>query len=89
MSKTLKEKNNWMNCFYESPEAIKPKNIFVSKTPSISDLKIKIDLGTKKKLPKAIITYKLTSNPSKIFTGEARLNWGNGNGIANIRWNIS
>ena len=32
---------------------------------------------------------KADSNPNKKFQGQALLRWGNGNGIANIRWNIS
>ena len=30
----------------------------------------------------------LTDQRDKIFTGEARMRWRNGNGISNIRWNI-
>ena len=41
------------------------------------------------KAPKITLKYNLSSNPGKEFRGEARLRWGNGNGISNIRWNIS
>ena len=82
-------KNYWLNAFYKTSKDIVPELSFISITPKISNLNLEIDLGTSKKLPKAILTYNLTSNSSKIFTGEARLRWGNEKGIANIRWNIS
>jgi len=89
ISRVLEDKNYWINTFYKTSKEIVPEFSFISITPQISNLNIEIDLGTGKNFPKAIITYNLTSNPSKIFTGEARLRWGNGNGISNIRWNIS
>ena len=45
-------------------------------------------MKTKKKKPLIKLKYSLSNNPSKIFEGEARLRWGNGAGISNIRWNI-
>jgi len=89
ISLVLEDKNYWINTFYKTSKEIVPEFSFISKTPQISNLNIEIDLGTSKNLPKAILKYNLTSNPDKIFIGEARLRWGNGNGISNIRWNIS
>lgn len=89
ISGVLAQKDYWINTFYKTTTDIKPTHSFVSVTPQISNLSFEIDLGTSKRVSKAILSYNLSSNPGKVFKGEARLRWGNGNGISNIRWNIS
>ena len=69
---------------------IESKKDFLTITPQISNISIDVDLNEdKNKAPKITLKYNLSSNPNKIFQGEALLRWGNGNGISNIRWNIS
>ena len=46
-------------------------------------------MSTYERSTKITLNYNLSSNPNKKFQGKALLRWGNGNGIANIRWNIS
>lgn len=86
----LSQKDLWLNCCYETSDAIESKKDFLTITPQISNISIDVDLNEdKNKAPKITLKYNLSSNPGKEFQGEARLRWGNGNGIANIRWNIS
>ena len=90
IQKVLAQKHFWLNAFYEKSDTIETKNIFLSVTPQISDLSVHIHLNEDTdKLPKIELQYNLTSNPNKKFKGQALMRWGNGNGIANIRWNIS
>ena len=86
----LSQKHYWLNAFYETSDAIETDNFFLSVTPQISDLSVHIHLNEDTdKLPKIELQYNLSSNPNKKFKGQALMRWGNGNGIANIRWNIS
>jgi len=88
MSDLLNKKNLWLNVKYETTNSIKPLSINLSITPKLSKLKVIFD-NNGKKIPKMRLHYSLSSNPNKTFIGEALLRWGNGIGIANIRWNIS
>jgi len=86
----LSQKDLWLNCCYETTDSIESKKDFLTITPQISNISIDVDLNEdKNKAPKITLKYNLSSNPNKIFQGEALLRWGNGNGISNIRWNIS
>lgn len=86
----LSQKHLWLNCCYETTDSIESKKDFLTITPQISNISVDIDLNEdKNKAPKITLKYNLSSNPGKEFQGEARLRWGNGNGISNIRWNIS
>jgi len=86
----LSQKHLWFNCCYETTDSIESKKDFLTITPQISNISVDIDLNEdKNKAPKITLKYNLSSNPGKEFQGEARLRWGNGNGISNIRWNIS
>lgn len=90
MQYVLAEKHLWLNCNYETKETIETSTVFLTTTPQISNISVDIDLNEdKNKSPKITLKYNLSSNPGKEFQGEARLRWGNGNGISNIRWNIS
>lgn len=84
----LKQKNIWLNAYYESSSSIEieTQNITLSKTPYMTCITAHIEQLNNKK-PRLILKYKLSSS-EKVFTGFALLRWGNGNGIANIRWNI-
>ena len=86
----LSQKHFWLNAFYETSDTIETNNVFLTITPQISNLSVHIHLNEDtNKLPKIELQYNLTSNPNKKFKGQALMRWGNGNGIANIRWNIS
>ena len=86
----LSQKHYWLNAFYETSDTIETDNIFLTRTPTISNLSVHIHLNENtNKLPKIELEYNLSSNPNKKFKGQALMRWGNGNGIANIRWNIS
>ena len=86
----LSQKHLWLNAFYETSSTIETNKYFLTITPQISNLSVHIHLNEDTdKLPKIELQYNLTSNPTKKFKGKALLRWGNGNGIANIRWNIS
>lgn len=90
LQECLSQKHFWLNIYYETSESIEPKKEFLTITPQISNISVEIDLNEdKNKAPKITLKYNLSSNPNKIFKGEARLRWGNCNGISNIRWNIS
>jgi len=89
MKKILNEKHLWLDVSYDSSSSIKFKKYHFGKTPQLYNLSAHIELNeNNKKLPIIKLKYNLTSEPDKIFYGEARLRWGNQNGIANIRWNI-
>ena len=86
----LSQKHLWLNAFYETSSTIETNKYFLTITPQISNLSVHIHLNEDTdQLPKIELQYNLTSNPTKKFKGKALLRWGNGNGIANIRWNIS
>jgi len=90
MKDCLSQKHLWLNANYETTNTIEPSQLFLTVTPQISNISIDINLNeNNNKYPKITLYYNLSSNPDKKFKGEARLRWGNGNGIANIRWNIS
>jgi hypothetical protein len=87
MTTYLADKDLWMNCFYKTSAEIENPIPMLTRTPNISNINAEIELReTKRSLVK--LTYNLSSNPSKLFHGQALLRWGNGNGISNIRWNI-
>lgn len=88
MNAALGEKHFWLNAYYPTMDTIEPEYWHMTVTPKIYNLKVDIDWGGET-APKFILKYNLSSNPEKIFEGEARLRWGNGTGIANIRWNLS
>ena len=90
MQYVLAEKHLWLNCNYETKETIETSTVFLTTTPQISNISIDININEDNhKYPKITLNYNLSSNPNKKFQGKALLRWGNGNGIANIRWNIS
>jgi len=90
MINKLKEKHLWLNVFYKTSNTIDTEisNSFLTITPQligkVTFLRIK-----KSKNLHFVIKYRLTSNQNKEFEGQAYLNWGNGKGIANIRWLIN
>ena len=88
MISALKQKHLWLNAIYTSESTMEPTSYSITKTPLITNLQITgLDKNDKKYyVPK--LSYTLTNNPDRVFTGSARLRWGNGNGVANIRWNI-
>ena len=88
MCKCLSEKDLWLNAFYENDSDIEPKKIQWCVTPEISNLKCEVCIEENRN-PVLKLTYNLSSNPTKKFNGKALLRWGNGKGIANIRWNLS
>ena len=88
MYKCLGEKDLWLNAFYENDTDIEPKKIHWCVTPEISNLKCEVCIQENRN-PVLKLTYNLSSNPTKKFNGKALLRWGNGKGIANIRWNLS
>lgn len=93
----LSEKDVWMNAFYNDKNTIDTSIMFLSITPQISNLSIvsimwgagkkRFDENPTKK-SKVLINYNLSSNPNKLFQGVLDLNFGNGNGLANIRCQI-
>tara|TARA_B100000795_G_scaffold104953_1_gene77456 strand:+ start:1780 stop:2658 length:879 start_codon:yes stop_codon:yes gene_type:complete len=90
MRNCLSQKHLWLNVYYETTSTIEPGICFLTITPRISNLSLTINTNDgNHKYPKIILNYNLSSNPNKKFQGNALLRWGNGNGIANIRWNIS
>ena len=88
MCKCLREKDFWLNAFYEKGTDIEPKKLHWCVTPELSNLTCDVCLNENKK-PLLNLTYNLSSNPTKKFNGKALLRWGNGKGIANVRWNLS
>ena len=90
MQHCLSQKHLWLNAHYTTSNAIETSIMFLTVTPQISNLSIDINTNEDShKYPKITLNYNLSSNPNKKFQGQALLRWGNGNGIANIRWNIS
>lgn len=87
MCKCLSEKDLWLNAFYENDSDIEPKKIQWCETPELSNLTCNVSLNENKK-PLLNLTYNLSSNQTKKFNGKALLRWGNGKGIANVRWNL-
>ena len=88
MCKCLGEKDLWLNAFYENNTDIEPKKLQWCVTPKLSNLKCEVCIQENKK-PILKLTYNLSSNPTKKFKGKALLRWGNGKGIANVRWNLN
>ena len=86
--KCLGEKDFWLNAFYEKDSDIEPKKLQWCYTPELSNLNCEVCIQENKK-PLLNLTYNLSSNPTKKFNGTALLRWGNGNGIANVRWNLN
>jgi hypothetical protein len=79
-----------LDAHYTTSKSIETSQMFLTVTPQISNLSIDINTNEDShKYPKITLNYNLSSNPNKKFQGQALLRWGNGNGIANIRWNIS
>tara|TARA_Y100000768_G_scaffold384553_1_gene368826 strand:+ start:920 stop:1804 length:885 start_codon:yes stop_codon:yes gene_type:complete len=90
MQHCLSQKHLWLNAHYTTSKSIETSQMFLTVTPQISNLSIDINTNEDShKYPKITLNYNLSSNPNKKFQGQALLRWGNGNGIANIRWNIS
>jgi hypothetical protein len=90
MQNCLSQKHLWLNVYYQTTTTIESEICFLTITPQISNLSLTINTNEDNhKYPKIILNYNLSSNPNKKFQGKALLRWGNGNGIANIRWNIS
>ena len=90
MQHCLSQKHLWLNSHYTTSNTIETSLMFLTITPQISNLSIDINTNEDShKYPKITLNYNLSSNPNKKFQGQALLRWGNGNGIANIRWNIS
>lgn len=90
MQHCLSQKHLWLNAHYTTSNTIDTSIMFLTVTPQISNLSIDINTNEDNhKYPKITLNYNLSSNPNKKFQGKALLRWGNGNGIANIRWNIS
>jgi len=88
MCKCLIEKDFWLNAFYEKSTDIEPKKLQWCVTPKLSNLKCEVCIQENRN-PVLKLTYNLSSNPTKKFNGKALLRWGNGKGIANIRWNLN
>lgn len=88
MCKCLGEKDLWLNAFYENNTDIEPKKLQWCVTPKLSNLKCEVCIQENKN-PILKLTYNLSSNPTKKFKGKALLRWGNGKGIANVRWNLN
>ena len=88
MQEVLEQKHLWLNAYYPGTNVIETSLIFMTTTPQISNIEIN-PIINEKQHSKIKLFYNLSSNPDKKFEGEALLRWGNGNGIANIRWNIS
>ena len=87
MQEVLKQKNYWINAYYPTTSTIETDTYFLTVTPQLSNLDV--ELVQNNNTIKIKLHYNLSSNPNRRFHGEALLRWGNGNGIANIRWNIS
>jgi len=88
LQNVLQDKNLWMNAYYDNVKKVEYKDYKICKTPQLYNLTIETESYLKNPTMALKLSYNLSSNPSKKFKGEARLRWGNGNGIANIRWNI-
>ena len=88
MCKCLSEKDFWINAFYENNTDIEPKKLQWCVTPKLTNLRCEVCIQENKN-PILKLTYNLSRNPAKKFNGKALLRWGNGKGIANIRWNLS
>ena len=88
LCKCINEKDFWLNAFYEKSTDIESKKKHWCITPKLSNLKCEICIN-ENQYPKINLTYNLSSNPNKKFVGVALLRFGNGNGISNIRWNLS
>ena len=88
MCKCLGEKDFWLNAFYENDSDIAPKKLHWCVTPELSNLKCEVCIQENRN-PVLNLTYNLSSNPIKKFNGKALLRWGNGKGIANVRWNLN
>ena len=87
MQEVLQQKNLWINAYYPTTSTIETDTYFLTVTPQLSNLDV--ELVENNNTTKIKLHYNLSSNPNRRFHGEALLRWGNGNGIANIRWNIS
>lgn len=87
MQNVLRQKNFWINAYYPTTSTIETDTYFLTVTPQLSNLDV--ELVENNNTTKIKLHYNLSSNPNKRFHGAALLRWGNGNGIANIRWNIS
>lgn len=88
LQQILGEKDYWINAYYPTTDTIDTDIYFMSVTPTLSDLTIQL-LQNTEGVTKIQLHYKLSSNTTREFQGQALMRWGNGNGIANIRWNIS
>ena len=94
MNAALDCKGVWLNAVYDTKKSLDPTSITVSIPPRVVELKIvrqtwgsgkkRFDEDASKKCT-VVINYKLTSNPDKLFEGRLDLNFGNRNGIANVR----
>lgn len=93
MNTKLRSKHLFINCSFPNASSVSTQSAdgFVAKVSNvsqISNLKSGIVYNNKGQ-PNIKTTYNFLNDPSQtLHTGEARLRWGNGNGIANLRWNI-
>ena len=87
MQNVLQQKNFWINAYYPTTSTIETDTYFLTLTPRLYNLSVELEQNNN--ATKIKLHYNLSSNPNKRFKGKALLRWGNGNGIANIRWNIS
>ena len=94
MNLALDRKDIWMNAVYNTPNCMEPSDMVLSIPPRVTALKLvrptwgkgktRFDENEAKKCT-VVINYKLTSNVDKLFEGRLDLNFGNRNGIANVR----
>ena len=93
MNTKLSKKHVFIGCSFPNASSISTQiqDGFVAKASMISpitNLKVGIVYNNKGQ-PNIKTTYNFLNDPSQtLHTGEARLRWGNGNGISNLRWNI-
>ena len=90
--KNVTNKDYWLNIQYETKDDLVPiwelETFSLSKIPKICSFSVKNQPLIRNK--SAVISYEYTtsSNPNKIYTGEARMRWRNRPG-GNLGWNIS
>jgi hypothetical protein len=96
----LAEKDVFLNGFFPSSSCVSFKeddgftaHVIKVCTESLSDIEVQFKKNNEG-IPNIILLYsvKIVDNEGCVTNidhiGEARLRWGNGNGIANLRWNI-
>jgi len=88
IARKLDEKDMWLVVRYEKESHVPLESRWFGKI-TLTDLECEI--VSKRDYPVVKMCYSLheRDGPTHCFDGEARLRWGNRNGIANIRWNIT